>query len=177
MIKFHLIHIPKTGGRFVKHWFSALDILDQTPLDHYTFNDAEISKNAIPFAIVRNPYHRVQSMWNMEKQPEFTEFCQQLKDHWIGSQIEYTDGLDNIIKFEPNLITQVKKFVSLYGMDLSKEQLSQPIKLDLDEQEESHRKSPAPWTKMSLSIVNNLYREEFIKFNYSMRDPNDDSIY
>lgn len=165
------IHIPKTGGTYVKFSLPGLPCSRKfNSITHATVNDSInlIGKRTL-FTVVRNPYDWLESFyyWNLNgakikkknqellKYNSFQDFILDKGFLHLGpKQSDYLNGKvkpENILKTE-NLTTELKNFLKNNG--IQETVLEEKIR-------ENKLKEKVNWTKEMKTIVQDYYKEDF----------------
>lgn len=192
------LHIPKTGGTTIEAWLesvykSAPQFLCKTPAkdteltpQHFGYEtlNALLGKNIelplLKFAIVRNPYDKLESEFfyraqmraiNLGLKPEkmFSAWvcdvlqrakaCPALYDNHLRAQVYYYYEDVCVYKFEEGLENIVNDLAI---------KLDVPAPKALDSKKVG-KKKPVVWSNKALALVNQLYHEDFIQFEYQTR--------
>ncbi len=202
--KILFIHIPKTGGTSIECSFSnvcssTLLYYDEGPIhflkcspQHLTLEDLKILGHDInsfdySFAIVRNPYKRLESeyFYNIHLENQSIDFkkCIINSVNQDKIQVDFSEWIiENLKKYKENkyhndnhFIPQCeffddsidRVFVFENGMDKILNELSIKIGIELPiEHRYKTDKFPIEWSKEAVNLVNDIYENDFKKFNY-----------
>ena len=186
------VHVPKTGGTSLEHWIeNSLPIPSKWKyknINHLSFEEIKsISKRRIDldkhykFSIVRNPYDRAYSLFQQLSRTHnlnnFEEIFQKHRLHhphigYLDTMTNYLKGgVDYAFKYEnfPQIIDHLKqKFNFTKEIEIVNPNNSinpahdiYPIKAFKYYKEYEKNKH---W----ISIINEVYYEDFINFEYKM---------
>jgi hypothetical protein len=188
------VHIPKTGGTSVESWMSSISPLRLynpiptpglrlTP-QHLRMTDIEAMFGAdyfdFVFAIVRDPYKRIESEFKMRTERSADVITQK------GRFNTWLDRVQNMAKTDPffldgHLIPQweyVTENCAIYrfedGIESIMKDVAEKTGLPLPDETPHHLSSSnfnveINWTSNSIIAVNQKYRADFENFDYGMR--------
>lgn len=173
--KINFIHIPKTGGASIQHtlqnsnWGDVGGVLRH----HQPINK---KWGGISFAVVRNPYSRVKSMYNFYKNSRNVIKENNLND-FITNLSNY-QGIDRNLVFNPcfdfisiNNVIEVDYILKYENLqeDFKKlcNTLNLPVNIDLPKLNITNNKTQTEYTFNSINIINNTFHDDFINFNYT----------
>lgn len=165
------IHIPKTGGTYVKFSLPELPCSRKfNSITHATVNEAaHLIENRTLFTVVRNPYDWLESFyyWNIngakvrKRNPEvqkYTNFQEFILDKgFVHLGMKQSDYLcnkvlpENILKTE-NLTAELSWFLKTNGITTNV--LQDPIRVNT-------LKEKVYWTNKMKLIVQDYYEEDF----------------
>lgn len=172
------IHIPKTGGTYVRYTLKSISsCIDHGMITHSTYSECQhLIKDKVPFTVVRNPYDWIASWYYFEhtrskkykRDPNVTKY-KTFEDFILNKgfynlnrpliQSQYTTGIDknNILKQE-NLIQDLDQFLKSNGYKfiLPKEKIR-----------ENKLKQPIVWSNKMKDIFLSKYLEDFLNFGYA----------
>lgn len=196
-------HIPKTGGSSVDAWlesvyrgrpqFATVHGAAKTALtpQHYGYQyihdnlDKTNIDSLFKFAIVRNPYHRLESEFfyrvklktiNLGPNPKYmfsAWVCDMLNqanrtpdmlDNHFQCQQYYLNSDVKVYKFEDGLLDITKRVASRIGVIA-------PVSLPL---KQVSKKAPVFWTNQAIAMVNAFYKPDFEQLGYSLMPFNTD---
>ena len=173
------IHVPKTGGTYVK--FSIPELPSATMYNLPTHSCVEdihhVLNNRLLFTVVRDPYDWLESFYfwnnygarakkrdkNILKYETFDSFILDAGFKFLpGKQSDYIHGIPKscIIKTE-NLTSELDSFL-----------LSNGIKHDLlpNKVRENITKPNIFWSEEMRVVVNDYYADDFILLDYKFKD-------
>jgi len=195
------MHIPKTGGTSVENWlrdqnsFHEHLFMKHPPMDlvctpqHFTHATIQslfssfFTNFTYQFAIVRNPYERLESEFfyrqklrqlRLGDQPEqyFSSWvCKMLNeakkhpfilDNHLRPQVEFLSEGVEIFYFEDgiaNIISHVAKRIGT----------AEPLRKI---HEKSSNRKTVYWSKKAINLVNEFYESDFEKLNYPYKKIN-----
>jgi hypothetical protein len=189
------LHIPKTGGTTIENWLETVyggtplflskhktEDIQSTP-QHFGYktliqllgsmNDSVLFK----FAIVRNPYHRLESEFfyrieqrelNLGRDPErfFSSWvcdflikakaCPAILDNHLRPQTFYHGNDVNVFKFEDGFDNIITRLADLL-------EVKPPSSID---SKKVGKKKTVLWSNKAIKIMNEVYRADFLSFNY-----------
>jgi len=199
------LHIPKTGGTTIETWLEEVygsvplflskepsSNLESTPqhFGYQTLTTLLGDFNELPllkFAIVRNPYHRLESEFfyrvqmraiNLGKQPEkmFSAWvcdvvnkaksCPGLLDNHLRTQIYYYNDDVQIYKFEDSFEHITSDIAAKLNVEAPDSVNSKKV----------GKKKAVVWSNDAITLVNEFYKDDFTKFEYSTRSQQPTSI-
>ena len=189
--KLLFIHVPKTGGKFVREqiikynakYFYKLDGIKVKAAykapgtlyfhQRYCLIKDAIPANVIPFAIVRNPYTWLESAYfyfNMQSIADNFEHF--ILDRTIRRK-KYTDPLQlyNQSYFAGGIPAEnIIKLENLY-QDLGNFFANhiQELKFKRVVVGASKKNKKIAWTRKMYDVINEDYEEDFVNFNYEMK--------
>jgi hypothetical protein len=189
--KLLFIHVPKTGGKFVRehivrvypHYFYHLRGIAvreayKAPGElfyHQRFSVIRhaIPRNVIPFAIVRNPYTWLESCYfYFEMQSVADSFEQFILDRTLR-RTRYTDPLQlcNQSHFAGGIpVENIIKYENMYqGLESFFARNASEIRFERVVVGASKKDEKITWTKAMYEVINEDYEEDFENFNYEMR--------
>lgn len=174
---FFLVHIPKTGGTFIKKVLPGIS--SSFKPSHETFQESVekgLVKNKIPLSVVRNPYDWLHSWYYFEhtrgkikkRDPnilaykDFTTFILNkgfMKFRKSETQCQYIQGipLENVLHTE-SLNQELEDFLKRNNVDYDFEK--EPIRVN-------DRKPKVVWSDEMKDIVYLHYKDDFEKLGYS----------
>lgn len=184
------IHIPKTAGSFIKtlikispkkpNIFSPQIDFDKISLDHYKISEIKnefFGKNLNYFAITRNPYDRIYSVWKFlmlkngsvkllpQVEKDFCDFLVSLKNkkyngRFFESQLSFLDNdfeKIKIIKYEEK--NKIQTFLEENNVRWIDKKINDTPGIFYKD---------AYIDDSYASIVRELYQEDFEKFDYDI---------
>jgi hypothetical protein len=186
------IHVPKTGGRFIKVNFPEIKC-SKKPLSgdykqyetkyhtifstHATFNEISdiIDDTDVVFTSIRNPYSWLESHFYFEKYGLYHK----------KRRKEMTDipNFETFILEEKFKIIPYKQYEYIEGIPkeniLNTETLNEDLRIFFDRYEidveipkehykpNSHKPDNIVWSDEMIAVVNNYYKDDFELLNYS----------
>lgn len=189
------IHIPKTGGTSFLNWFNTFgeirlyetaipSFMKVTP-QHLTFHDVTkilgIDEFDFCFAVIRNPYTRLESEYYFRTEVQLKKFGRRPDfSSWTLDKIAgYKNNkyiLDSHLRPQtPFLSKQVKLFKFEDGLKIVQKEIADLLGLakykDLTVSNKSKKKTDLLWSSELRSEVNQLYKEDFSIFSYPIINP------
>jgi hypothetical protein len=190
------VHIPRTGGTSIEKSLNVaaplrffcpapLPFLRVTP-QHLTFLDMKSLFGTdffeYSFTIVRDPYRRVESVYDMRAAMARERFIKDVPPFtvWLQMQLSYASKdsyhLDGHIRPQTDFIgSGMKIFKYESGLQAIVGRVSEQtgIPLQLPEQRYLQSKSAGRivWDYDSLSLVNKFYADDFRTLKYNMQIP------
>lgn len=186
-LKTVFIHVPKTGGQSIS---KMLGIPKGTPRNYYweglthlrlsAIRDRENIEGYYTFMFVRNPYDKILSEYNWRmknrhaityNEPtreymEFSEYMETLLERWdkltphwrekahiVPQWMFYEDGMD-VFKYE-QFSEECEKIKARLGLNV------ETPRVNVGHYSTAH-------TDRTIDIVNELYKEDFERFDYNM---------
>lgn len=180
------VHIPKTGGNSVKKILDGY-LIDITYKKPNRYAGHQIHREEVPgitsFTITRNPYDRVVSAFYFLKSPHRKLQDREDANKWCNFDTfeEFcldVNGLQSACKEQLHFLPQytfipngVHMIGSLENLDNFIELLSDKFNIPIGESvhlNKSNRKSWLEYYTNSevIDIVNECYKEDFLRFNY-----------
>tara|TARA_Y100000310_G_scaffold344816_1_gene459720 strand:+ start:21696 stop:22385 length:690 start_codon:yes stop_codon:yes gene_type:complete len=184
------VHLPKTGGSSIEHWLEeraeSTLLLSKFPAQsmkttpqHISISDIQLLANRkqfdVAFAIVRNPFRRLESEFryrmhlNETSDEEAVYFSpwvlktlhQYNKNAWvydnhIRPQHEFLDKTVKVFKFEDGLLNVANAVSNALNIE-SPEQLPH---------EKNSSKVPLFWTKEAIEATSEFYQRDIEVFGY-----------
>ncbi len=145
--------------------------------------DRKIIDNCKYICFVRNPYSRTVSLYNYYKKVKlipsemsFKTFLILLRNDFVrpiglynssslsqaNQQYKWVEGINiDFIGRQENLISDLNKLYGLFGSDRQENSVEYLNR-------STHDKYMSYYTKYEINIVNDIYEEDFLRFNYEM---------
>lgn len=192
------MHIPKTGGTSIEDWLKTQEkfkeylFMKHPPNDllctpqHFTYATIEslffpiFTKLTYQFAIVRNPYDRIESEFfyrqklgelRIGKHPEkyFSSWvCKILKEAKTQPNL-----LDNHLRPQAEFITEkVDTYYFENGVFNIMNQVAEKINIGKPNNvihKKSSIRKPVYWSIKAINLVNDFYKNDFESFNYQQK--------
>jgi hypothetical protein len=189
-MKLKFVHIPKAGGSSIWKMLGQNVLKPEKPYKierygwHQIYDDIVTDSNIITFTISRNPYDRCVSAFYYLKKggvsdldaadgnkwchfDSFEEFCLDPKG--------LLDASKNQLHFLPQvtfLPFGVDMTGSIENLDLFLDKICKIVNIKRPETIHTNKSNHADWKEYYknpevIKIVNDIYREDFIKFNYT----------
>ena len=154
-----------------------------TELINNGYVDTKIIDNCKYICFVRNPYSRTVSLYNyfrkvklIPNEMSFKTFLILLRDDFVrpiglynssslsqaNQQCKWIEGVNiDFIGRQENLTSDLNKLYRCFGSDRQDSSIEHLNK-------STHDKYMSYYTKYEINIVNEIYEEDFLKFNYEM---------
>lgn len=177
MGKPRFIHITKTGGRSIIETCKGSILIPKGYHPHHVvFQEADLNRDT--FAVVRNPYDRVESLYNfykykrdvVNKEHSFRDFVMNYDlyyndapnhpKHTFRTCFDYTSWegemkTKHILKFE-TLQADWKALAKQYNLPLQ-----------LKHSNINNKKEIVEWDDEMKGIIQEIYKQDFKHFNYN----------
>ena len=162
------IHIPKTAGISISTWLSSYFNIINFGY-HYSTNT--IKNTYETFAVVRNPWDRIVSLWSFVKEtnlsniPNFDEFVKNLNLYKFNESTWFTFATPQKYWIQ-NGVTYLLKFETLeedFKIIQNRLQCYEPLPIINTSKHEDYHKY---YTQETWNIINKLFEEDIITFNY-----------
>jgi hypothetical protein len=141
--KFIFVHIPKTGGTWIRRSLEALGIFGRENAEPYAYHEHdgifrvpyELRYSRPAFAIVRHPVTRLASLWSWAMLTNFNDKIDSepaAAGHWFAECLsqDYEEFVVKYLQIHPGLITQIT--LSMLGYYQKAPGLWRPSKFKVD---------------------------------------------
>ena len=171
------IHIPKTGGTYIRKTLAVASCVDYGSPAHLTYNECHhLIQGRIPFTVIRNPYTWIESWYhyehnrskrykrdtNITKHQTFEDFILNkgfLELNPPHTQTQYCAGIDtqNILRQE-ELHHQLNVFLQRNCIN---------IDVPIEHINVQHNRIPQVWSNKMKDIFLSKYLQDFLNFGYA----------
>lgn len=189
------LHIPKTGGTSIESWLADVYSTpaqylskekhpneESTP-QHFGYHKlkglvGEVNQPLFTFAIVRNPYHRLESEFFYRLQAKYINLgpgAETMFSAWVCDMLQkvktHPHMLDNHLQPQ---VYYYHKDLTMYKFEDGFEAIVQSISAQLGvvaphslAAKKVSKKKPVVWSNQAIAMVNSAYKADFTTFDYA----------